>query len=441
MDNYDSLGIRLQKEELFSPLKSTLFHPGPSPKAEIPNPHASKDATGQNTLQTSDSPCSPDPTMCHISDRGGEEEQVAINETSTTTLHVVNSKRWPCQVPASSLTCVLLPELSDLRQQCTVTSVAKGQYRISYQSSMKGKHQLHIKVEDQHIHGSPFGLAVMASPSDIDFSTPLLTITGLEGPWGISLTSKGELVVSEEQKHQVSVFNPKGERIRSFGRYGSGKGQFENPCGVAVDGLGKILVVDHSNHRIQKFTAEGQFLAAVGTEGRGPLQFYYPIDVAISNSKVYVVDKYNHRIQVLNSDLSYFSTFGRKGSDVGQFSHPLGVFYASTEKLYVTDLDYHRVQVFTSEGKFLRVFGKNSLGWQGQMDWPNGIALDSNGVVYITESRSCRVSTYTSSGQYLASFGSRGEGPGQFNHPRGIAVHSSGVVYVCDRYNNRIQVF
>ena len=65
-----------------------------------------------------------------------------------------------------------------------------------------------------------------------------------------------------------SVFSPSGEKLRSFGTYGSGEGQFKNPFGVAVDGERNILVADclHS-----EFTAEGQFLAAVGTKGSGSI--------------------------------------------------------------------------------------------------------------------------------------------------------------------------
>ena len=55
----------------------------------------------------------------------------------------------------------------------------------------------------------------------------------------------------------VSVFSPSGEKLQSFGKHGSGQGEFDCPRGVAVDGEGNILVSDGGNHRIQKFTAEG----------------------------------------------------------------------------------------------------------------------------------------------------------------------------------------
>ena len=98
------------------------------------------------------------------------------------------------------------------------------------------------------------------------------------------------MVTDQDQDSQcIHVSCPGGEKLRSFGITGSGKGQFAKPCGVAVNGEGNILVADKENNRIQKFTAEGQFLTAVGTKGSGPLQFTKPSDIAISD-KVYVVD-------------------------------------------------------------------------------------------------------------------------------------------------------
>ena len=76
--------------------------------------------------------------------------------------------------------------------------------------------------------------------------------------------------MSEWGADRVSVFGPSGEKLRSFGSFGSrgsGQGQFFNVHEVAVDGEGNTLVVDSGNHRIQKFTSGGQFLTSVGTKG------------------------------------------------------------------------------------------------------------------------------------------------------------------------------
>ena len=101
---------------------------------------------------------------------------------------------------------------------------------------------------------------------------PILTIDRLKSPWGVAINQRGEVVVTEENGHCVSVLSPNGEMIRSFGAWGFDHGQLHNPRGVAVDGEGNSI----GNHRIQKFTAEGKFVTAVGSKGSGRLQFKYP---------------------------------------------------------------------------------------------------------------------------------------------------------------------
>ena len=78
-------------------------------------------------------------------------------------------------------------------------------------------------------------------------------LSAMQTLWGIAISRKGEVVVTEWGGHHISVLSPDGKKLRSFGTLGSGQGQFENPHGVAVDDQGNILVVDGRN-RIRKFT-------------------------------------------------------------------------------------------------------------------------------------------------------------------------------------------
>ena len=337
-----------------------------------------------------------------------------------------------------SLECELVSELTGTTARGSVERRGQSQYEVSYQPTIKGRHQLHFKVMGEHIRGSPQRVAVNKSP-DEKLGTPFKTIDMLNNnPWGIALNQSGEVVVASEC---VSVFSPSGDKVLSFGTKGYGQGQFMYPSGVAVDGDGNILVADNDNHRIQKFTPEGQFLTAVGTEGSGPLQFNQVRDIAIntSNNKVYVVDNRNHRIQVLNSDLTFSNTFGKCGKNKGEFNYPSAIACDSTGNVYVADGANNRIQVFTSTGKFLRMFGSRREGDE-ELNWPRGIALDVQDKVYVSDDNH-HISVFTSKGQFVMSFGSKGRRPGEFDSPYGLAVDSNGVVYVCDRDNCRLQLF
>ena len=381
---------------------------------------------------------SPDPSKCHTTGKG--LEVAVVGEKSTAILHAVSYEGIPFEEPIKSLKCELASEITGIQASCSVERRGQSQYEISYQPTIKGRHQLHIKVEGQHVRGSPSSVAVKSPVEKL--GTPILTLGGVRGPWGVAINQRGEVVVTEGNGHCVSLFSPSGEKLRSFGTHGSGQGQFKYPFGVAVDGEGNILVVDCHNHRIQKFTAEGRFLAAVGTKGSEPLQFSHPTDIAIntSNNKVYVIDHGNHCVQVLNSDLTFSSTFGKKDlSGKGQFSCPYGIACDSTGKVYVTDTKNHCIQVFTAEGKFLRMFSRR--GYWRELDLFYCVAVDTSGMVYVSEGGNDCVSVFTSEGQFVTSFGRRGEGPGEFNCPRGLAIDNIGVVYVCDLNNNCVQVF
>ena len=163
---------------------------------------------------------------------------------------------------------------TDTRMNCSVERRGQSQYEISYQPTINinGRHQLHIKVESQHIRGSPSSVAVKSLVEKL--GTPILTLGGVRAPMGVAINKRGEVVVTEMEGDRVTVFSPSGEKLRSFGTRGPHQGQFVRPCGVTVDGEGNILVADTLNYRIQKFTAEGQFLTAVGKELCLPLTYY-----------------------------------------------------------------------------------------------------------------------------------------------------------------------
>ena len=359
-------------------------------------------------------------------------EVAVVGEKSTVFLQAIDSDGDPYMKLISSLQCELVSEVTGVVEKGNIKHKGRDQYVMSYQPTIKGKHQLSIKVEDTHIRGSPFAVVAIKK-----LGTPIRSITGLDCPGGVAVNQKGEVVVTE--KSCVSVFSPSGEKLLTFGTHGSGQGQFISPQGVAVDGESNILVADHYNDRIQKFTASGQFLSAVGTRGERPLEFSDPIDIAFNaaNNKVYVTDNLNERVQVLNSDLSFYHMFGERGSGEGQFRNTQGIACDSAGNVYVADTGNDRIQVFTAEGQFCRMFGKQGYG-RGELQGPRCIAIDTNDVVYVGEND--RVSVFTSKGQFITFFGQCGKGPGQFMLPTGVCVDSDGVVYVCDG-NNRIQVF
>ena len=157
----------------------------------------------------------PDPSKCHVT--GKVAEAAVAGEKCTAILQAINFGGELCKGSITSLECNYVSEITGIEGSCSVERSAPSQYEISYQPTIKGRHQLHIKVQGQHIRGSPFSAAVK-SPVE-KRGTPILTIGGVENPWGVAINQRGEVVVAEWGGHRVSVFSPSGKKLRSIGTY------------------------------------------------------------------------------------------------------------------------------------------------------------------------------------------------------------------------------
>ena len=377
------------------------------------------------------------PERCYATGKG--LEVATLGEQATAVMYAVEENGEECNKPLENMKCELISEANDVVVGCKVEK--NSQYKISYQPTHKGRHQLNIRVEGVHIRGSPFTVLVK-HPMQM-LTTPIRIIEGVSKPWGVAVRDNGEIVVVENARNCLSIFAHNGKKIKTLGTGGSAQGQFIIPRGIAVDSAGNILVADGDNHRIQKFTAEGKFLTAVGRKGSENLEFHGPVGIGINHrkKKVYVCEcSPNHRVQILNEDLTFSSSFGSNGSDDGQFNYPWDVAFDSTESVYIADGGNHRIQVFTPEGKFLRKFGTKGSG-EGELKWPSSISIDSYDLLHVAERDNHRVSIFTGQGKFIRSFGTKGIRPGEFNQPHGIAVDASGLVYVSDTNNNRVQIF
>jgi sugar lactone lactonase YvrE len=59
---------------------------------------------------------------------------------------------------------------------------------------------------------------------------------------------------------RISVFDRNGRFIRSFGKAGTGPGEFRTPHALAFDSQGNLVIADRHNHRVQLVTKTGRFL-------------------------------------------------------------------------------------------------------------------------------------------------------------------------------------
>jgi DNA-binding beta-propeller fold protein YncE len=110
-------------------------------------------------------------------------------------------------------------------------------------------------------------LGTRGKPSDtgatsIDYRTILRAGPPFHYPTNVALSPAGEIYVSDGYGNaRIHMFTPDGRLLFSWGKPGSGPGEFHVPHGIAVDRQGIVYVADRENSRIQLFTPAGGFLA------------------------------------------------------------------------------------------------------------------------------------------------------------------------------------
>ena len=88
----------------------------------------------------------------------------------------------------------------------------------------------------------------------------------------------------------------------SFGREGTGGGEFNGPVGIA-EHSGALFIADTGNARMQVFepgpTGCMRFMRSFGSRGDAPGQFDAPQGVAVVRGLLVVSEFYGRRLQVL----------------------------------------------------------------------------------------------------------------------------------------------
>ena len=261
------------------------------------------------------------------------------------------------------------------------------------------------------------------------------TVTGLSYPYGIAFNSRGEAVISEVYGHRVSIFDQRGQKIRTFGSLGN---RMEHPKGIAIDGTDNIYV--SSEHKLQKFTRSCELSKCVShnLEGRKEGEFNDPRGVTLYNNEVYVCDLNNHRIQVFDLDLNFVRSIGSRGTGRGEFYRPFDVKFDTAGNIYVAEWgNDKRVQVMDISGHFIRSFGQEG---KGKLVGPSALHI-ADKFVYVSDYGSHCIVVYETSGQFVTKFCRRGREEGELYRPYYITSCTDGFIHVCDYFNKRVQIY
>ena len=334
-------------------------------------------------------------------------------------------------------------EIKDEQEQECVTEVRiddnkDGIYNISYFPSVQRTIKLLVKVNGEHIHGSPF--AVTVKP----FQVKLVLSFGEKGsgegllsnPLGVAVTAKDEILVADNQNHRVQVFDSNGTFLRSFGHQGENAGEFIYPNGIAIDKDKKVFVADMCNHRVQIFSWEGRHLGSFGGLGRVDSHLRRPWGLSLDSAgNVIVADVGDKLIKIFTPDGRFVMKIGGRGS----FSDPIHCVQGG-EYFIVSDSDEHCIKVFNRAGHFQYKFGKQGKG-DGEFNGPRFLSMTQSKHLLVCDGGNNRVQVFELDGTFVGKFGLKGNKLGELIGPFLAAVLSNGQIAVSDTGNHRIQIF
>ena len=307
-----------------------------------------------------------------------------------------------------------------------------GSYKIKYFAKETGTCSASVKVNGEHIRGSP--VEVQVKPRQfrpvLSFGQQILKL-----PWGVAVNEQDEITVSDAGNHKIHFFRGGGTYIKSFGGEGTKPGEFNRPAGIAFR-VNNIILAEQHNHRVQEVSKQGQYLGHFGEEGSLDRQLNGPCGLSIdSDGNILVADSLNKSIKIFSSGRHILSKIGKEGS----FTEPFHCIQHDNY-LIVSDSGDHCVKLFDRKGEFLYKFGRKGNA-EGDLNTPRCLSMDKAGHLMVCDKGNHRIQVFDLSGKFVAKFGTKGSGMGEFNTPVSAAVLSDGKIIVTDFLNHRVQIF
>ena len=154
-----------------------------------------------------------------------------------------------------------------------------GTYKIKYSAKETGRCSASVKVNGEHIRGSPF--EVQVKPRQF---RPVLSFGEqiLKKPWGVAVNEQDEIAVSDVGNHKIHLFKSNGTHIKCFGGEGTQQGEFKRAAGIAFHS-NNIIVAEQENHRVQQISKQGQYRSHFGEEGSLDHQLNKPFGLSIDS--------------------------------------------------------------------------------------------------------------------------------------------------------------
>ena len=198
--------------------------------------------------------------------------------------------------------------------------------------------------------------------------------------------------------HQVLKFSPRGELLMRLGTDAGSRdpGYFFQPNAVLVSPNGNIFVCEghasgpDATARVLKFDKTGKFLTSWGRKGTGVGEFDQPHALAMdSRGRLFVADRGNNRLQIYSQNGTLLDTWP-------QFSRISGLFIDRNDVLYAADSEsgsieparpewQRGIRIGSARTGEVTMFIPDPITQTRNTSAAEGVAVSRSGVIYGAE--------------------------------------------------------
>jgi hypothetical protein len=165
-------------------------------------------------------------------------------------------------------------------------------------------------------------------------------------PTDVAWDAAGNIFVADGMGNaRVAKFDKDGKFVTSWGKRGTGNGEFANVRSIAVDAQGNVYVADGGNKRIQVFDNNGTFKTAWADVGNAQaVCITKGGTLYVSNSNPVNDIDTGGEIYKMSLDGKMLGKFGRAGKMMKEFGSVNAIDCRGENTLYVAELGNLRVQ-------------------------------------------------------------------------------------------------